>query len=453
MYTEYLYNNSLAHHGIKGQRWGIRRFQNEDGSLTPEGRARYDVDIEGAKTRVKQTKQQLKKAEKKYKYAPIEKNRKAYAYALNENDFAKQDLKTEKAKNKLNKETKSKSKHRQKLEAKYIEQGMSPEEAEIAAYKRAKTEKILIATGAIAVTALAAYVAYNHYDKTVDKLIDTTKTPLHNISIDSNKGVEDAFYASYTKGDRLKYRGLYADTLSGTIKTGKKDVFDTTISSKNGKIKVASEKTGKEVLQDLYKNDPEFRKDFEKKFGRDHMQNLMNFSTSDKKDTAYREGYKALQEGKVDKHVFDAFNNGLVDHSPDSQKVIDKYYNELKKRGYDAIIDVNDKRLSGYNAKHPMIVFNGKDKLNVDSVKKLSEGEIIKDFNKSNARLVAQETARSFATTTAPGTALLAGGTAAIKGVSKSSQNKIVQDYRKEHPNTKLSYNEILRNELRKRNS
>ena len=31
----------LAHHGIKGQKWGIRRYQNEDGSLTPEGRERY----------------------------------------------------------------------------------------------------------------------------------------------------------------------------------------------------------------------------------------------------------------------------------------------------------------------------------------------------------------------------------------------------------------------------
>lgn len=34
-------NNSLMHYGIKGQRWGVRRFQNEDGSLTPEGRKRY----------------------------------------------------------------------------------------------------------------------------------------------------------------------------------------------------------------------------------------------------------------------------------------------------------------------------------------------------------------------------------------------------------------------------
>ena len=30
----------LYHHGIKGQKWGVRRYQNEDGTLTKEGRAR-----------------------------------------------------------------------------------------------------------------------------------------------------------------------------------------------------------------------------------------------------------------------------------------------------------------------------------------------------------------------------------------------------------------------------
>jgi len=31
----------LIHHGIKGQKWGIRNYQNEDGSLTAEGKIRY----------------------------------------------------------------------------------------------------------------------------------------------------------------------------------------------------------------------------------------------------------------------------------------------------------------------------------------------------------------------------------------------------------------------------
>lgn len=36
--------DGLCHYGIKGQRWGVRRFQDEDGSLTPAGKKRYDDD-------------------------------------------------------------------------------------------------------------------------------------------------------------------------------------------------------------------------------------------------------------------------------------------------------------------------------------------------------------------------------------------------------------------------
>ena len=36
------WREELYHHGIKGQKWGVRRFQREDGSLTTEGQKRYD---------------------------------------------------------------------------------------------------------------------------------------------------------------------------------------------------------------------------------------------------------------------------------------------------------------------------------------------------------------------------------------------------------------------------
>jgi hypothetical protein len=35
----------LCHYGIKDMKWGVRRYQNKDGSLTPAGKKRYDRDI------------------------------------------------------------------------------------------------------------------------------------------------------------------------------------------------------------------------------------------------------------------------------------------------------------------------------------------------------------------------------------------------------------------------
>ena len=38
------YNCELMHYGIKGMKWGVRRYQDKNGQLTSEGRARYITD-------------------------------------------------------------------------------------------------------------------------------------------------------------------------------------------------------------------------------------------------------------------------------------------------------------------------------------------------------------------------------------------------------------------------
>lgn len=34
-------SNTLMHYGVKGMKWGVRRYQYKDGTLTPAGKARY----------------------------------------------------------------------------------------------------------------------------------------------------------------------------------------------------------------------------------------------------------------------------------------------------------------------------------------------------------------------------------------------------------------------------
>ena len=55
--------NRLVHHGIKGQRWGIRRFQFKDGKLTLAGRKRYAED--GTEIKGKSTNKKSGKSKKK----------------------------------------------------------------------------------------------------------------------------------------------------------------------------------------------------------------------------------------------------------------------------------------------------------------------------------------------------------------------------------------------------
>ena len=60
-------NGELYHWGTKGMKWGVRRYQNKDGSLTPAGKKRYAAEEAKLKAREKEIKGREKAAAKKAK--------------------------------------------------------------------------------------------------------------------------------------------------------------------------------------------------------------------------------------------------------------------------------------------------------------------------------------------------------------------------------------------------
>ena len=74
-------SDEIWHHGIKGMRWGVRRWQNEDGSVTPAGERRYYRRDGSLKRRGARKLLQEYDKKNKRKYSRYDLEQKAYEYA------------------------------------------------------------------------------------------------------------------------------------------------------------------------------------------------------------------------------------------------------------------------------------------------------------------------------------------------------------------------------------
>ena len=93
-YGYYVTNNELYHHGVKGMKWGIRRYQNKDGSLTAEGEKRYykedgSLSRIGKKIEVNNWKNSLKSGIKQNKEARKENRQKYRSGEINLKSYIK----------------------------------------------------------------------------------------------------------------------------------------------------------------------------------------------------------------------------------------------------------------------------------------------------------------------------------------------------------------------------
>ena len=428
------YGNELYHHGIKGQKWGVRRFQRSDGSLTNAGRKRYNEEIETAKKNLSKAKSDYKAEQSRYNKATaggMVYNQKAVSNlnkAGKKVKYAKDDLRDAKLNSKLQNQTK-KGKRQQKLEEKYKSQGMSDSDAALSAYKRVRTEHALAAVGTMTVAAAAAYGVHKYRDVNVDRII-SSKTTLHRLTENSNVGVHDAFYAAYKKSDTDIYKNFFGRDALNDGKT----FYNKAINIKDGGLKLASRKSAAKALSEMLTNDKTFAKDVADSISDVHS--MMNvYNSTEKQRRLYDKAIESLQKGVFDKNVYDAFNTNLVYHDPRQQKLNAKFYSFMKSKGYDAIKDINDFRYSDYNAKDPIIVFN-KGKTVVSSVKELH----MKEVNAAGIRIGARAAAKYIGTYGASVAAAKVG----VDTASHISDANKVKKYRKEHPNTKLSNKEII---------
>jgi hypothetical protein len=397
--------DELYHFGVKGMKWSVRRYQNEDGSLTSLGKKR-DKMLSDRKTAKKHsTTSNMVKAE----------------YSRREFEDAKTRLKLE--------NQKKKSKRQQDLEKKYIDQGFAKDEAEIKAYNRAKTETILKVAGGIALASAAAYVAYKHYDKVTDRVFEKG-SEIGRLTNNGSEPTNRAFYGFVNKHDKDRYEGLYGKTLGANGPVYRKAMRAA------GDINVASPESARKVLKNMFDTDKQSFDVFKKNI--DAMASVVPPTT--KQGKLWRKAKQELDSGKIGDNTYKAFNTTLVLHTKEQQPINDKFYSAMKKAGYGAIRDVNDKENSGYFAKNPLIVFDT-DKINVEGFTKLGNDHIDSMFAKEQGKIAAHTLANQYG----PIGAAFATSIGAMKLVKRSNETKFVENYRKRHPESTLSNNEILK--------
>lgn len=221
---------------------------------------------------------------------------------------------------------------------------------------------------------------HNIYNKKhFDTVLKKNSTTLRTLSYDKNRTKNvDMFYAAHTNLDKHQYNALFNKKAPQTIydkngnELGTGKFYKWKIDNKvKNDMKVASEDSGAKAFMELYNKDRDFYN-----FVTDPKR-LKSLYPEDKyKFKGYRESDKVIDKLKnpnykpTDKDlkvVYRMFNyalpadgggNARVGKDVATQRA--KFFNELKKNGYGAVLDTNDAIYGGFKASSPVIVFDMK---------------------------------------------------------------------------------------------
>lgn len=320
-------NDVLTHHGVKGQKWGVRRYQYADGSLTPAGKKRYSNPRNNS-------------------------NVKRMASLMG-------------------------------MEVKHL------------------------------VNSSRTQITGKQY---VDGYL-SKGTAFSRIQIANEFNSEFAFYATYKKADMEKYMGLFGKNLTSradaearraekkAAESGSEDdlltakqLRDRSDSLRVYQVKLESTKKLK-VPSDENAGDITAKLLGEKEF-RDNVVASIQYSKENMRRPSQQILFKQAQNAlnkdpsrmipseKV--AVYKALNLSLTYHTPQHNAAQNRFYGELKKKGYNAVLDYNDKEYSSYHAKRPMIVFDT-DSVRLQSIAETNPKVVNSLYRRYNTERIAKE--------------------------------------------------------------
>ena len=306
----------LYHHGVKGQKWGVRRYQYADGSLTPEGRKRYQSSS-FMNTKVK--------------------------YLVNS--------------------ARTQITGKQYVDG-YLKQGTT--------FARIQTSATF--------ENFAFYATYKKHD--IDEYMGLFGKNLKSRAEGEARRAEKQAQASGSEED-IRTANELRDKANNT------KVYQLKLEAVK-KLKVPSDENASDITANLLK-EPDFKDnviasivDSKEKMKRPSQQILFNQAQNALK----KDPDKLSSSEKV--AVYKALNLSLVNHNAQEIAAQDRFYSELKKKGYNALLDYNDKEYSSYHAKRPMIVFDV-ESVKLQSVTEANPKVVDKLYKRYNAERIAKD--------------------------------------------------------------
>lgn len=208
------------------------------------------------------------------------------------------------------------------------------------------------------------------YDKQDRDVVLPKGTTFQRITTVSNNGITQGVYMSYKTKDMDYYKGQLGRLRTTWLLRNNQDIKLNELKLEaRTEVRLPARKTRVAEFKKLYDKDP------------DAMMALINEHENQK-----NRNFKKFNSNNAAKteQMYQRFNDALaLGVNAKNGHVIQEYYNALGKKGYNAIPDENDIRLSTAKTNAPIIMFNTNTSIGNQTQREVTAGELLGAYNRS----------------------------------------------------------------------